>query len=73
MSWIDWLRKQVTANDLDRETPHPTAATASSATEQALDALRTDAPYNRCSHRVTKLLSRIYFELSEFHKPDSRP
>jgi hypothetical protein len=180
MSWLDWLRKQVTANDLERETPRPAAATASSATEddpsdppapddsnvpselagldfysaiathqrwknrlkdvvrgqsqealdpavvgrcdacalgqwldaqqsdlrvspelmtrlneehaqfhklaaevirlsdqglhqQALDALRTDAPYNRCSHRVTKLLSQIYFELSEFHKPASRP
>ena len=179
MSWLDWLRKQATANDLGRETPHPTTATASSAAEdhpsdlptpeegdvpselagldfysaiaahqrwknrlkdvvrgqsqealdpavvgrcdacalgqwlatqegdlriapelmtrlkeehaqfhklaaevirfsdqglhqQALDALRTDAPYNRCSHRVTKLLSQIYFELSEFHKPDSR-
>ncbi|MGA8010116.1 MAG: CZB domain-containing protein [Thiomonas sp.] len=36
---------------------------------QALDALRTDAPYNRSSHRVTKLLSQLYFELSEFHKP----
>lgn len=180
MSWLDWLRKQVTANELEREAPHPAAATASSATEddpsdlpaaedsdvpselagldfysaiathqrwknrlkdvvrgqsqealdpavvgrsdacalgqwlttqeggqhispelmtrlkeehaqfhklaaevirlsdqglhqQALDALRTDAPYNRCSHRVTKLLSQIHFELSEFHKPGSRP
>ncbi len=180
MSWLDWLRKQVTANELEREAPHPAAASASSAAEddpsdlpaaedsdvpselagldfysaiathqrwknrlkdivrgqsqealdpavvgrsdacalgqwlttqeggqhispelmtrlkeehaqfhklaaevirlsdqglhqQALDALRTDAPYNRCSHRVTKLLSQIYFELSEFHKPGSRP
>ncbi|MDD4888180.1 MAG: CZB domain-containing protein, partial [Thiomonas sp.] len=40
--------------------------------EEALQSLRTDAPYNRTSHRVTKLLSQIYFELSEFHKPNSR-
>lgn len=41
--------------------------------EEALQGLRTDAPYNRTSHRVTKLLSQIYLELSEFHKPGSRP
>jgi len=40
--------------------------------QQAMDALRTDAPYNRTSHRVTKLLSQIYLDLSEFHKPTFR-
>jgi hypothetical protein len=40
---------------------------------QAMEALRTDAPYSRTSHRVTKLLSQIYLELSEFHKPTFRP
>jgi hypothetical protein len=39
--------------------------------QQALDLLRSDAPYSRSSHRVTAALSRIYFELSEFHKPPS--
>lgn len=39
--------------------------------QQALEALRTDAPYNRTSHRVTKLLGRIYLDLSEFHQPSS--
>jgi hypothetical protein len=40
-------------------------------TEEALQGLRTDAPYNRTSHRVIGLLSRIYLELSEFHKPNT--
>ncbi len=40
--------------------------------EEAMQALRTDAPYNRASHRVARLLSQIYFELSEFHKPGVR-
>ncbi|MGC9163622.1 MAG: CZB domain-containing protein [Thiomonas sp.] len=40
--------------------------------EEAMQALRTDAPYNRASRRVTRLLSQIYFELSEFHKPGVR-
>lgn len=39
---------------------------------QALEALRTDAPYNRTSHRVTQLLSRIHLELSEFQQPSTR-
>lgn len=42
-------------------------------TQQALDALRTDAPYSRVSHRVTKLLSQIFLELSEFHQSDLHP
>lgn len=42
-------------------------------TQQALEALRTDAPYNRVSHRVTRLLSQIFLELSEFHQSDLRP
>lgn len=37
--------------------------------QQAMDALRTDAPYNRTSHRITKLLSQLHLDLSEFHKP----
>jgi hypothetical protein len=41
--------------------------------EEAMQALRTDAPYNRASHRVARLLSQIYFELSEFHKPGVQP
>lgn len=41
-------------------------------TEQALQALRASAPYNRCSHQVIGLLSRIYLELSEFHQPGAR-
>jgi hypothetical protein len=41
-------------------------------TEQALQALRTDAPYNRASHRVTKLLSRLYLELTARQNAPSR-
>lgn len=41
-------------------------------TQQALEALRTDAPYSRASHRVTKLLSQIFLQLSEFHKSGFR-
>ncbi|MDY0328995.1 MAG: CZB domain-containing protein [Thiomonas sp.] len=40
--------------------------------EQALAALRTDAPYNRCSHRLTRLLSQIHLQLSELHQPGAR-
>lgn len=41
-------------------------------TEQALQALRTDAPYSRASHRVTKLLSRLYLELTARQNAPSR-
>jgi len=41
-------------------------------TEQALQALRTDAPYSRASHRVTNLLSRLYLELTARQNAPSR-
>lgn len=42
-------------------------------TERALAALRTDAPYIRTSHRLTRLLSRIDLDLCTQTKPPFNP